>query len=112
MRTRNTAFALGLVAAAAITAGWFITSPLPAQQPRKVDEATIRNAGKTGEEWLSYNLTAGETRYSPLKLIDTTNVGRLAQAWSYEIDFGGGGTQESTPIFHDGVLYSITNWSK
>ncbi len=25
---------------------------------------------------------------------------------------GGGGTQESTPLVHDGVIYSVTNWSK
>ena len=54
------------------------------QQARRVDDAAIRNAGKTGEEWLTYGLTPGETRYSPLKQIDTTNVSRLGLAWSYE----------------------------
>ena len=50
----------------------------PGQQPRRVDDAALRNAGKTGEEWLSYGLTPGETRYSPLKQIDTSNVSRWA----------------------------------
>jgi PQQ-dependent dehydrogenase (methanol/ethanol family) len=108
MRTRKLAL-LGPVAALALTSGWLLTGQ---QQARRVDDVMIRNAGKTGEEWLSYNLTAGETRYSPLKQIDASNVGKLALAWSYNIDFGGGGTQESTPLMHDGVLYSITNWSK
>jgi quinohemoprotein ethanol dehydrogenase len=69
-------------------------------------------AAKTGEEWLSYNLSPQEQRYSPLKLIDASNVSRLKEVWSYDIAFGGGGTQESTPLVHDGVIYSITNWSK
>jgi quinohemoprotein ethanol dehydrogenase len=97
---------------AAVTAGLMTAWLAPAQAPRRVTDAMIRQAGKTGEEWLTYNLTPEETRYSPLNLINTSNVGRLKQVWSYEIDFGGGGTQESTPLFHDGVLYSITNWSR
>src|ERR1700728_941509 len=82
----------------------------PGQQPRKIDDAALRNAGKTGEEWLSYGLTPGETRYSPLKQIDATNVSRLGLTWSYEIGPGGGG-QEATPLIHNGTLYSITTWS-
>ena len=82
----------------------------PGQQPRRIDDAALRNAGKTGEEWLSYGLTPGETRYSPLKQIDATNVSRLGLDWSYEIGPGGGG-QEGTPLMWNGTLYSITNWS-
>lgn len=109
MRTRK--FALFL-AALGLSAAWFATGPLTAQQPRRVDDVMIRNASKTGEEWLTYNASPAETRYSPLKQIDTANVGKLGLAWSYEIDFGGGGTQEATPLVHDGVIYSITNWSR
>ena len=68
------------------------------QQPRRVDDAALKNAGKTGEEWLTYGLNPGETRYSPLKQIDATNVSRLGLAWSYEIG-PGGGNQEATPLF-------------
>ena len=75
-----------------------------------VDDAALRNAGKTGKDWLSYGLTPGETRYSPLKQIDTTNVGKLGLAWSYEVGRGGGG-QEATPLVSNGFIYSITNWS-
>ena len=63
-------------------------------------------------DWITYGRDQAETHHSPLKQIDATNVGRLKQVWSYEIDMGGGGTQESTPLFHDGVIYSVTNWSK
>jgi quinohemoprotein ethanol dehydrogenase len=81
-----------------------------AQQPRRSDDTSLKNAGATGEEWLSYGLTPGETRYSPLKQIDATNVGRLGLAWSYEIG-PGGGNQEGTPLMANGTLYNITNWS-
>src|SRR6516225_158685 len=81
-----------------------------AQQPRRSDDTSLKNAGATGEEWLSYGLTPGETRYSPLKQIDATNVSRLGLAWSYEVG-PGGGNQEGTPLMWNGTLYNITNWS-
>ena len=80
------------------------------QQARRVDDAALRNAGRTGDEWISYGLTPGETRFSQLKQIDTTNVSRLGLAWSYDVGQGGGG-QENTPLMHNGTLFGITNWS-
>src|SRR6266513_364329 len=80
------------------------------QQTRRIDDAVLRTAGKTGEEWLTYGLTPGETRYSPLRQIDTSNTSRLGLAWSYEAGSGGGG-QEATPLMWNGTLFSITNWS-
>lgn len=88
----------------------WIAPKTSAQQPKKVDDAALRSSGKTGEEWLVNGLNYGETRYSPLKQIDATNVGRLGLAWSYEVG-PGGGTQESTPLVSNGVMYSVTNWS-
>ena len=95
---------------AGLAATIWITPQISAQPPKKVDDAALRNAGKTGEEWLVNGLNPGETRYSPLKQIDATNVGRLGLAWSYEVG-PGGGTQESTPLVSNGVMYSVTNWS-
>src|SRR5256885_2382104 len=83
---------------------------LAGQRTRRIDDAALRNAGKTGEEWLSYGLTPGETRYSPLKQIDATNVSRLGLSWSYDIGMGGG-NQEGTPLVVNGTIYGITNWS-
>jgi glucose dehydrogenase len=80
------------------------------QQNRRIDENALKNAGKTGEQWLTYGLDYAETRYSPLKQIDTTNVKRLGLAWTYEIG-PGGGNQEGTPLMANGVIYGITNWS-
>src|SRR5437764_54272 len=94
-------FLTGLLFATWIAAG---------QQTRRIDDLALRNAGKTGEEWLTYGLTPGETRYSPLKQIDTSNVSRLGLAWSYEVG-PGGGNQEATPLFWNATLYGITQWS-
>ena len=87
-----------------------LTGMLIGQQTRRIDDAVLRTAGKTGEEWLTYGLTPGETRYSPLKQIDTSNVSRLGLNWSYDVGQGGG-NQEATPLFWSGALYGITNWS-
>ncbi len=65
---------------------------------------------RTGTEWLRYGLTPGETRYSPLNQINAANVSRLGLAWSYDVG-DGGGNQEATPLYSNGTIYSITNWS-
>ena len=81
-----------------------------AQQPVRVDDAVLKNAGKSGADWLTYGFTPGETRYSPLDQLNPDNVKRLGLAWSYELGAGGGG-QEATPLVWNGTLYGITNWS-
>ena len=43
-----------------------------AQQPRKVDDAALRDAARTGEEWITYNLGWSEQRYSPLNQINAS----------------------------------------
>src|SRR5499426_3916870 len=104
MRARKTTvFVLSLVGL--ILATWMMVG-----QTRRVDDLALKNAGKTGEEWLTYGLTPGETRYSPLKQIDASNVSRLGLTWSYDIGPGGGG-QEATPLVYNGTIYGITNWS-
>jgi quinohemoprotein ethanol dehydrogenase len=80
------------------------------QQVRRVDDAALRNAAKTGDEWLTYGRDPGETRFSPLKQIDASNVSRLGLLWSLDLG-AGGGNQEATPLERNGILYSITNWS-
>src|SRR5262244_765164 len=104
MRARKTTvFVLSLV-------GLILATWIAVGQARRVDDLALKNAGKTGDEWLTYGLTPGETRYSPLKQIDTTNVSRLGLAWSYDLGQGGG-NQEATPLFWNGNFYGITNWS-
>ncbi len=95
---------------AALIALSIAIGPTAFGQARAVDDAALKNAGKSGGEWLTYGLTPGETRYSTLNQINTSNVSRLGLAWSYDVGRGGGG-QEATPLVSNGTLYSITNWS-
>jgi quinohemoprotein ethanol dehydrogenase len=96
--------------AAALAFGIAAASPTWTQAVRAVDDTTLRNAAQHGEDWTTYGFTLGETRYSPLQQINTTNVQRLGLAWSYEVGRGGG-LQEATPLAWNATLYSITNWS-
>jgi quinohemoprotein ethanol dehydrogenase len=89
---------------------FLMASILTAQQSPRVDDAVLKSAAQSGDEWLTYGQNSAETRYSPLKQIDATNVGRLGLAWSYDIGEGGG-NQEATPLVWHGTLFSITNWS-
>ena len=78
-----------------------------AQQPRPVDDAALKDAGKTGEEWISYNVNWSEQRYSPLNQINASNVSRLGLAWYLDIPAAPGRPQthqEGTPLVHNGVL--------
>ncbi len=90
--------------------GLFLLSVVTAGQSPRVDDAVLKGAGKTGEDWLTYGLSQSETRFSPLDEINTTNVSRLGLSWSYDLGPGGGG-QEATPLVWNGTIYGITNWS-
>jgi len=79
-----------------------------------VTNDVLRRAGTANDAmpgaWLSYGRTQGETRYSTLKQIDSTNAKRLGLAFSYVMG-AGGGNQESTPLMWNNTLYGITTWS-
>jgi quinohemoprotein ethanol dehydrogenase len=82
--------------------------------PPRVDAGVLKNAGTAADSqpgsWLSYGRSQTETRYSPLKQIDTSSAKRLGLEWSYVLG-AGGGNQEGTPLFWNNTLYGITNWS-
>ena len=61
----------------------------------------------TSREWPIYGGNSEGTRYSPLKQIDRSNVGRLQVAWTYETAGGRGGLQ-TQPIVVRGILYANT----
>jgi len=84
-----------------------VTITLSAQAHR-IDDGALKTVA--GDDWLSYGLTQSETRFSPLKDINTTNVRRLGAVWAYDVGSGGGG-QEATPLVWNGTIYGITNWS-
>jgi len=92
---------------------------ISAQQPgrtaaTKVDANVLKNAGTPKDvlagSWLSYGRTQSETRYSPLDLINASNVSRLGLSWTYTLG-AGGGNQEGTPLVWNNTIYGITNWS-
>ena len=47
-------------------------------------------------------------RYSTLKQINTSTVGRLGGAWMVHVEAGRGGTMQATPVVLDGVMYMST----
>ena len=81
-----------------------LLSAIVAQQPRGVDAKILRAAGTSKDvlpgTWLTYGLTQTEQRYSQLKQIDESNVGKLGLAWSAPLPPatpGGRGGTEGTP---------------
>ncbi len=95
----------GAIAIAGLTA-WVIN----AQQSKKVDTNALRNADKNADEWLSYGRDYAETHFSPLKLIDTTNVKRLGLAWTWETEAPSGANVEAPPIVANGIMYGSLGW--
>jgi quinohemoprotein ethanol dehydrogenase len=61
-------------------------------------------------EWPLHGLDSGEQRFSPLELIDRSNVSQLGLAWSLDTPYRRG--LEATPIVVDGVMYLTINWSE
>src|SRR5438477_7967908 len=97
--------------AAGVIATVALISTVTAQQPRTVDTKVLTTAG-TAEDalpgtWLTYGLTQTEQRYSQLKQIDVSNVGKLALAWSAPlVDAAGGrGGTEGTPLVWNNTIY-------
>ncbi len=85
-----------------------------AQPSHSIDDAALKNAGRSGQDWISYNIDWSEQRYSPLDQINASNVSRLGLAWYADIPAAPGRPQthqEATPLEHDGVIYSIAPWS-
>ncbi len=87
-----------------------LISAIVAQQPRAVDAKVLRSAGTAKDAlpgtWLTYGLTQTEQRYSQLKQIDESNVGKLGLAWSAPLAPAGsrGGT-EGTPLMWNSTIY-------
>jgi quinohemoprotein ethanol dehydrogenase len=79
------------------------------QQVKKIDDKALKDAPK-GTEWLSYGMGHSEQRYSTMTQINPQNIAKLALAWSYEVG-PGGDAQKTNPLFSNGILYGVTNWS-
>lgn len=85
---------------------------LPAVGFAKVtDDMITKDAGTTGDI-LSWGMGTQGQRYSPLKDINTQNVGKLVPAWSFS--FGGEKQrgQESQPVIHNGKMFVTGSYSR
>jgi quinohemoprotein ethanol dehydrogenase len=80
-----------------------------AAAPAPVDAARLRAADAEPGQWLMDGRNYLAQRYSPLKRIDASNVGRLGLAWYAELDTYRG--VEATPLFVDGILYNTSAWN-
>ncbi len=70
-------------------------------------KAQAQSQGTAGDDWPAYGGGPENRRYSPLKQIDRSNVGRLEVAWKYDTADGAEAV-ETQPIVVDGVLYGVT----
>jgi quinohemoprotein ethanol dehydrogenase len=78
-------------------------------QTRKIDDGALKRAEK-GTEWMTYGQGYSEQRHTTMNQITPANVKGLSLAWSFELGEGGG-KQEGTPLFANGIIYAQTNWS-
>lgn len=67
---------------------------------------------RTGADVLTWGLGTQGQRYSPLRQVNTRNVGRLVPAWAFS--FGGEKQrgQESQPVIHDGKMFVTASYSR
>jgi quinohemoprotein ethanol dehydrogenase len=93
----------GALAAALFVVGARAAAPAVVDQERLVSSTESQN-------WLTVGRDYGDTRFSPLRGINDSNVARLRLAWYFDLDTHRG--QEATPLVVDGVLYTTSAWSK
>ncbi len=88
----------GLSPNAVLQPGPHVVNPLDTYTP--VTDAMLQNP--PAGEWPSWRRGYDGQGFSPLKQINKTNVAELRTAWSWALP---NGPNESTPLFHDGVLF-------
>jgi quinohemoprotein ethanol dehydrogenase len=86
------------------------TTPAVLESPANVNAERLLAASNGSTQWLTYGGNYEETRFSPLKQIDTSNVGTLGLEWFADYDTNL--QQTGTPLYIDGVIYVSTAWSK
>ena len=76
----------------------------------KVTTERLLNAASEPQQWMTYNGTYAEQRYSTLSAINKDNVKTLGLSWFADYDTNL--TQGGTPLAVDGAIYVSTAWSK
>jgi len=103
--SKSISFPIAIVVLAPIL--WLTSQAFAQQATRKVDSSQLRRA--PAEEWLSYGRDQAETHYSPLKQIDSANIGRLGLAFYTDLEAPQGNI-EGTPIMANGTVYTSFAW--
>jgi alcohol dehydrogenase (cytochrome c) len=81
-------------------------APLTLSQTRRFTPVTTEMLEKPSpDDWLMFSRTYDAQRFSPLNQIRKNNVGQLKMAWSKDMVTG---SQESIPLVHDGILYTMS----
>ncbi|MEY4413507.1 MAG: hypothetical protein RIQ53_800 [Pseudomonadota bacterium] len=77
-----------------------------------VTDQMIDNDAKSTGDVLSWGMGNEGQRYSPLKKVNTGNVGKLVPVWSFS--FGGEKQrgQESQPVIHNGKMFVTGSYSR
>ena len=98
IQRKRAAFYVGLLAMVAVPiAALLAQSSLDYRKPPEKEWPVV------GGDW-------GNTRYTPLSQLNTTNVKTLKGAWMARLSsgFGPGFSQQATPVVKDGVMYITT----
>ncbi len=75
--------------------------------PAAANESVIKG-GQNPNEWAVYGKDYANTRFSPLKAINTSNVSHLTLAYSFQL--GSLRSNELTPLVIGDTLYVSTSW--
>jgi quinohemoprotein ethanol dehydrogenase len=74
--------------------------------PAAITQERLLKGTDDPNQWPTYNGSYNEQRFSPLKKIDTTNVGTLGLQWFADYDTNL--DQHGSPLYIDGVIYVST----
>src|SRR6476660_7015192 len=89
--------------------GLLIIAHAPAQAADAEIDRLLRSP--VGKDWVTNGGNLTNQRYSTLKQIDTTNVGKLKGAWMTRLKGSGVGGKysfEASPLVKDGIMYVVT----
>jgi quinohemoprotein ethanol dehydrogenase len=76
----------------------------------RIDASRIERVASEPGQWLTSGRDGGQTYYSPLTAINSTNVGRLGFAWEHALGTSRG--LEASPVVVDGVMFAVGNFGR
>ncbi len=79
------------------------------QKTLGVDDARLLKAASEPQNWLTYNGTVDEKRFSALDQVNDKNVSKLRLEWSFDTQSNRG--LQATPLVVDGIMYTTAPWS-